>query len=94
MFASVVNYLEKIGLKKARRDADVSIIGPGGSYKKASLYLLLNPLACIPPLHDEFPALYVIERKMEKEFREFEARLKELGAVRAVPWSVPPSYHS
>ncbi|UXD21956.1 hypothetical protein IPA_00155 [Ignicoccus pacificus DSM 13166] len=92
LFNSIVTYLEKLGLKKVEGEADVRVVGPFAKVEKASVYLLLNPLACIPPLETEFDALELIRKKVEKEFKSFEASLKERGDVRAVPWSTPPRY--
>lgn len=89
--SSLASYLREVGLKEVKGKADVAVVGPGSSLNEANLYLLLNPLACLPPM-EEFEVVELVRRRALEEFLETERRLKELGEVRAVPWSVPPEH--
>ncbi len=87
---SLASYLEDLGLRREQEPVDVAVLAPGARPPRAEIYLLLNPLACIPNLPG-FPALELLREELLREFLATEKRLKEKGDVRAVPWSVPPS---
>ncbi len=92
LFNSVFTYLNKLGLKEVKGRADVMLLGPNAKPEEAETYLLLNPLVCLPPLESEFPAIELVRKKIEKEFKTFERALKKKGDVRVVPWSSPPEF--
>ncbi|ALU12733.1 hypothetical protein EYM_06885 [Ignicoccus islandicus DSM 13165] len=89
---SVAEFLRDTGMKEVKENADLLVIGPNASIKRAANYFLLNPLACIPNVRDLFPAIEIIERKVEIELRNFMSRLSSMGSVRVIPWLEPPRY--
>ena len=92
MFESVYGYLKTLGLKEAEPPVDVYLLGPGSRIVDSNLYLLLNPLACIPPLNSMFSALDLVIGKIKKEVDHTERILKSKGSVKVIPWSVSPAY--
>ncbi len=89
MASSLSSYLDKLGLMKVDEGSEIAIVAPNSRIPKASIYLALNPAACIPRIKG-FEALDLVRDELVDEFRAFEKSLRELGDVRAVPWSVPP----
>ncbi|NPA84964.1 MAG: DUF58 domain-containing protein [Crenarchaeota archaeon] len=87
---SLVEYLRSLGLKEVKGKASVAVLGPGGR-AEGDLYLLLNPVACIPSV-EGLEALELVRERVLTEFLEAEKRLRGMGEVRAVPWSVPPRH--
>ncbi|ABU81835.1 DUF58 domain-containing protein [Ignicoccus hospitalis] len=85
---NLAKYLEGVGMKRVSGRADVAVLAPGGK-GEAELYLLLNPLACLPSV-EGFDALELVREEVLREYLATEKALKERGEVRGVPWSVPP----
>jgi len=92
MFNSVYKYLKSIGLRESQPPVDVYLLGPSARVVESSLYLLLNPLACIPPLVHIFPALKLVINKIHDEVIQNERALKDRGTVKVIPWSLPPAF--
>jgi len=89
MATSLASYMERLGLRRVEGEAEIAVVAPHSPLPKASIYLALNPAACIPKA-EGFEALELVREELVREFKEFEKSLKDVGDVRAVPWSEPP----